>query len=199
MQGLAQYVYELGLLKRIRRTGWWVAGVDDPESVAEHVFRTAILGYLLATLEGADPFRTAALCLFHDAAETRVGDLHRINSRYLDSEDAEARAFCDQAQRLPQGARERVLALFEEFRTSETREARIARDADLLECLVQAREYQAQGCSSVRDWINNSYAQLSSVSARQLAEACIEMDPKAWWHGLKITPWSKEQRAKSKE
>ena len=188
MLGLAQYIYELGLLKRIRRTGWWVAGVDDPESVAEHVFRTAILGYLLATLEGADPFRTAALCLFHDAAETRVGDLHRINSRYLDSEDAEAEAFCDQAQRLPQGVRERVLGLFEEFRTMETREARIARDADLLECLVQAREYQAQGCSSVTDWINNAYAQMSSVSARQLAEACMEMDPKAWWHGLKITP-----------
>ncbi len=188
MQGLAQYLYELGLLKRIRRTGWWVAGVDDPESVAEHVFRTAILGYLLAALEGADPFRTAALCLFHDAAESRVGDLHRINSRYLESGDAEARAFCDQAQRLPQGVREQVLALFEEFRTMETREAQLARDADLLECLVQAREYQAQGCSSVTDWINNAHAQLSSDSARQLAEACMEMDPKAWWHGLKITP-----------
>jgi putative hydrolase of HD superfamily len=187
MQGVAQYVYELGLLKRIRRTGWWVAGVDDPESVAEHTFRAAVLGYILATLEGADPFRTAVLCLFHDAAESRVGDLHRINSRYLDSQAAEARAFRDQTARLPQEAGDQLIALFDEFRAAETLEAQLARDADMLECLVQAREYQAQGCSSVTDWINNAYAQLSSSSARRLAQACMEMDPKLWWHDLKTT------------
>ena len=33
---LAGFGYELGLLKRLRRTGWWHVGVDNPESVAAH-------------------------------------------------------------------------------------------------------------------------------------------------------------------
>jgi len=36
MAGLAGLLYELGLLKRYKRTGWLVAGVTSPESVADH-------------------------------------------------------------------------------------------------------------------------------------------------------------------
>src|SRR5215469_9736084 len=50
-----RYLYEVGQLKLSKRTGWWHAGVPDPESVAEHTFRTAIIGYVLAVLEDADP------------------------------------------------------------------------------------------------------------------------------------------------
>ncbi|MBF0384955.1 MAG: HD domain-containing protein, partial [Candidatus Omnitrophica bacterium] len=34
---------EAGLLKRVKRSGWWVAGIKDPESVAEHSFRCAVI------------------------------------------------------------------------------------------------------------------------------------------------------------
>jgi putative hydrolase of HD superfamily len=35
-------------------------------------------------------------------------------------------------------------------------EARLAKDADKLECLIQAREYQAQGHEDVPPWIETS-------------------------------------------
>jgi 5'-deoxynucleotidase YfbR-like HD superfamily hydrolase len=50
-------VDEMGLLKRSKRTSWLSAGVDNPESLAEHTFRTAIIGYLLARIGGDDPTR----------------------------------------------------------------------------------------------------------------------------------------------
>ena len=31
---------EAGLLKKIKRSGWWVAGIKDPESVAEYIAKT---------------------------------------------------------------------------------------------------------------------------------------------------------------
>jgi putative hydrolase of HD superfamily len=186
IEGLAKFVYEIGLLKRIRRTGWWVAGVQQPESIAEHSFRAAVLGYLLAGLEGADPMKTALLCLLHDLQETRVGDLHRINAQYLEADASENRAFHDLIERVPDSIRSELAAVFLEWREERTLEAQLARDADRLECLIQAREYQAQGCSSVSDWINNAYGELESSGARQLAQACMEMDPKDWWHGLKM-------------
>lgn len=45
---IAAFGYELGLLKRIRRAGWWHVGVRDPEPVAEHSLRTAQIAALLA-------------------------------------------------------------------------------------------------------------------------------------------------------
>jgi putative hydrolase of HD superfamily len=45
---LAAFGYELGVLKRIRRAGWWHVGVRDPESVAEHSLRVAQLAAIIA-------------------------------------------------------------------------------------------------------------------------------------------------------
>lgn len=53
--GTAGYLYEMGMLKRAKRAGWWIVGVKDPETIAEHSFRTAVIGAVLAMMEGADP------------------------------------------------------------------------------------------------------------------------------------------------
>lgn len=70
---LAAYLTEAGHLKRTKRAGWWIAGVRDPESVAEHSFRVAVVGYVLALMEGANPDRTAALCVFPRPARDAAG------------------------------------------------------------------------------------------------------------------------------
>ena len=83
LESLSNFLYEMGLLKRSKRTGWLIAGVDNPESIAEHTFRTAIIGYLLARMEGADPHKTATLCLFHDTQESRIGDVPSVGKAYV--------------------------------------------------------------------------------------------------------------------
>ena len=83
LEGLSNFLYEMGLLKRSKRTGWLIAGVDNPESIAEHTFRTAIIGYLLARMEGADAHKTATLCLFHDTQESRIGDVPSVGKAYV--------------------------------------------------------------------------------------------------------------------
>jgi hypothetical protein len=50
--GIAEFVFEMGILKRMRRAGWWHVGVRDPESVAEHSLRVAQLASLIAAQEG---------------------------------------------------------------------------------------------------------------------------------------------------
>jgi putative hydrolase of HD superfamily len=185
MDAIAKYVYEMGQLKRVKRSGWWVAGITDPESVAEHTCRTALLGYVLASLAGADPMKTATICLFHDTAEVRIGDLHRVARRYLDVGGGEEQAFSEQVERLPQEVAASLLALFHDYEERASLEGQLAHDADLLECLVQAREYQTVGYEAVQDWIDNCYAGLQTDSARQLAEACLRVEPAEWWQGLK--------------
>lgn len=43
LSAVGRFLYEAGTLKQTRRTGWWMAGVRDPESVAEHSWRTALI------------------------------------------------------------------------------------------------------------------------------------------------------------
>src|SRR5699024_8796522 len=79
------FLYEAGLLKRHKRTGWVVAAVPAPESIADHSHRTAIVATVVASLEGADPQRAAFLALFHDTPESRLTDIPYIGKRYLKS------------------------------------------------------------------------------------------------------------------
>src|ERR1017187_2458492 len=55
------FLYEIGLLKRYKRTGWSLAGVPAPESVADHSFRASVIASVIAAMEGADPQRAAFL------------------------------------------------------------------------------------------------------------------------------------------
>lgn len=185
IEDIAKYLYEIGQLKRVKRSGWWIAGIRDPESVAEHAFRTAIIGYVLAQLEGADAEKTALMCLVHDNHEARLNDLHRIGRRYVPWQGVAAAAFTEQAARLPSDAAAPLVALLTSFEAGDSREAVLARDADQLECLLQAREYQAQGFSDVDDWIQSCRAALQSKSAQAIGDACLQLEPRAWWEGLK--------------
>jgi putative hydrolases of HD superfamily len=186
MSDIAKYLYEIGQLKRVVRSGWWLAGIQQPESVAEHSFRVAVLGYILACLEGADIQKAVVMCLFHDTQETRVNDSHKVAQAYISSHDAEQLAFADQVSRLPPCVSQPLLQLAEEFVQRKSLEALIAKDADLLECLLQAREYYVQGYHDVAEWISSCRTALRTETARQLAEECIKVEPKDWWEGLKL-------------
>jgi putative hydrolases of HD superfamily len=180
LEGLATFLYEMGQLKRSKRTGWWLPGVKDPESVAEHSFRTAVIGHLLAVMEGADPARTALLCLFHDTQETRVGDIPSVGRGYLATAPNE-QITNDQVAPFPAEVGQAVRELVAEYEARTSLEAQVARDADKLECLVQAREYEVQGYANVAPWVETSAAALRTVSAKRLAEACQQVPPGEWW------------------
>lgn len=182
---MAKYLYELGHLKRVKRSGWWIAGVENPESVADHSFRTAVIAYLLAHLEGADAEKATLMALFHDIGEARTNDLHRIARRYVDLENVDQKVIRDQSKKLPGNISEEIISLLLEFEEAISLEARIVHDADLLECLIQAREYQALGYQHVADWIKNSKAALVTDSAKGIAAECLETEPGEWWQGLK--------------
>ena len=92
MERLARFLFEVGHLKRVARSGWWVAGIRDPESVAEHTFRSAWIAYFLALEEGVDPQRAALMALVHDLHEARINDHHKVSQAYLDPKQVEALA-----------------------------------------------------------------------------------------------------------
>lgn len=178
-ESLASFAFELGLLKRIRRSGWWHVGVRDPESVADHSLRVAQLATMLATLEGADPARAALLAVWHDSQETRIGDIPHTARPYMDK-PAPTTITRDQTAQLPEDAGKTIQEAVAEFEEQRTPEAQCARDADKLECLIQAVEYRDAGHARVQGWIDSSRDALTTEGARRIANAALRTSPLAW-------------------
>lgn len=184
MQGVAKFAYEAGQLKLLPRAGWLLAGIREPESVAEHSFRVGVLAYVIAVLEGADPDRAAALGLFHDLPETRIGDVPSVGRPYVTTTVAQ-RVAADQVADLPEHLAAHISALIDEHEGAKTPtgtpESRCSRDADKLDCLLQAREYQVHGNQLMQPWIDSMVAAVSTETGKRLAAAAQEVSPGAWW------------------
>lgn len=178
-EAMASFGFELGLLKRIRRSGWWHAGVRDPESVAEHTMRAAQLAAIIAAEEGGDPTRAAFLALWHDSQETRIGDLPHTASTYLVKPEAR-QITADQTENLPERSRDAIRAAVDEYEGRQTLEALCAKDADKLEMLLQAVEYREAGVRRVDGWIESAQKDLKTPTARRIAEAAVTISPLAW-------------------
>ncbi|MFD9100278.1 HD family hydrolase [Streptomyces virginiae] len=178
-KGTAAFLFEMGVMKQAKRTGWWFTGNNNPESIAEHSFRVGIIGAVLAMMEDVDPARVALMCLFHDTQETRIGDIPHVGRRYIEA-TPNVDVTADQVKRAHPAVRVGVQQVVEEYEANDSPEAVVAKDADKLECLVQAVEYRAQGNTLVQDWIDTSLANLKTASARELAEAAVTMSPLEW-------------------
>ncbi|HZN76407.1 MAG TPA: HD domain-containing protein [Micromonosporaceae bacterium] len=177
--GAMSFIFEAGMLKRAKRAGWWIAGLKDPESIAEHSFRTAIIGTILAAMEGADPARVAMLCVLHDTQETRIGDIPHIGRRYLEAADNNT-VTADQVATCPPAVADAITSAVAEYEAATTQEAIVAHDADKLECLVQAVEYRHHGLTTVQPWIDSCRAALKTDSAQRLADAALNGQPLEW-------------------
>lgn len=175
---------EAGLLKRIKRSGWWVAGIEEPESVADHSFRTAIMAYYLALLEAADPFKAMTMALFNDVHEARINDLHKMGHYYIDFKDAERRVFADQIRPLDKRVRESLEKMRREYEAQKSRESLVARDADILECIIQAKEYHHNGHTQAKLFLNKAPAHLKTGSAKKLWRSLKSWDSSRWWQNV---------------
>ncbi len=105
---LLEFIAEAGMLKRVRRSGWWVVGIKNPESVAEHSFRCAVIGYLIAKSEMANAHEVLVMTLFGDMHEARINDQHKMAQRYANFQKAEASAFGEQIALLPKNIKDEL-------------------------------------------------------------------------------------------
>lgn len=182
---LAKFLFEVGMLKKARRTGYQFLG-SGGESVADHSFRTAVIGYCLASQEAeADRDRVVLMCLFHDLPEARTGDHNYVNKRYVQVD--ETLVIHHQLEDLFCGAD--ILELLEEFAGGQTLEARLAKDADQLDLILELKEQLDVGNPNARDWLTYAVQRLSTPGAADLAREILETESSAWWFDKKTDWW----------
>jgi putative hydrolase of HD superfamily len=147
LQNLIKFLEITGILKQTERTGWVEVGVYQPESVADHTFRTAFLCMLYADMEALDSLKLMRMALIHDLPEAVIGDLTPPH-KTAETKEKEEAAMNQILSLLPKKQRENYLAVWREYQEGKTREAKAVRQLDKIEMALQAKEYEKMGTAS---------------------------------------------------
>jgi len=181
---ILDFFAEAGKLKQVKRSGWWMTGIKDAESVADHSFRCAVIGYVLSKMEKVDSSKVLMMSLFNDLHEARINDLHKVAHRYINVRQAEKLAFKEQISDLDEDIKKELSDTRREYDAQKTKESIIARDADILECLIQAKEYVDAGFPAAEKFFKKAPEYLHTKSARNLWLETKNWDSNSWWEKL---------------
>ena len=185
MKRIVEFLFEAGMLKRTPRSGWQFLG-SGSESVADHTFRTALISFALARLDGTvDAERVVLLALVHDLPEARTGDLNYMNQKYVVAD--EERAARDLAHGLPFG--DELAGLLAEYRAESTPEAVLVHDADQLELLLSLKEQRDAGNLQADEWMPFVLQRLRTDAARELAGHVLSGHSADWWFDRGSSWW----------
>ena len=185
MKRIVEFLFEIGMLKKTPRTGYQFLG-SGRESVAAHSFRTAVIGYVLASPNPAlDTQKVVLMCLFHDFPEARTGDHNYVNKKYVEID--ENRALKDQVDSLPFA--QEILQLSREFNEGRTPEAQTARDADQLDLILELKEHLDIGNAYAKDWLTFAVKRLHTEKGREMAKQILATDWTSWWFDKKTDWW----------
>lgn len=143
---------QLLALKGVPRRGWLRHAIprDSVESVADHSYGTALLGWLLCPA-GLDRGRVLELALLHDLAEVLTGDITPADRVDPERKRTQERAALAQ---LLEGSdrRQEALELWAEYAAQETQEARFVKAVDKLDMALQSRIYERQTGSDLAEF-----------------------------------------------
>ena len=185
---ISNFLFEIGTMRKLPRMHRQVLLTDDmSDNIASHSYRVAMIGWFLAKMENVDPYKVTMMCLLHDLDEARSGDHNWLHKRYVKIYDDEISK--DQLSDLPFPD---LYEFQEEYAERESREAIVAKDADLLDQILLLREYEWAGNTEAKLWLygrggGNKYVQVDNLrldSSKEIGRAIYENSPSDWWDGL---------------
>jgi len=193
IKDLVCFFYETGTLRKINRAHkQTLLGNDESDNIASHSFRVAVIGYFLAKLCKIDENKVLKMCLFHDFTEARANDQNWVHKKYV-------KVFEDEITRdqfKKQLKDKEVFNLIQEYNQKKTKEAQIAKDADLLDQVILLKEYEHSGCKEAGRWLKDVKGEsqqekmMHTGQAKKIAKEIKKQTPSDWWENL----WTAKRR-----
>ncbi|MFX0090605.1 MAG: HD domain-containing protein [Candidatus Hodarchaeota archaeon] len=135
---MLEFFIKIGTLKQIKRKGWIREGIFQPESIADHCFRTTVIALIIGKKLDLDLQRLLQLAIIHDLAESVIGDITPYDHDYPQKKQKEANGIESLGKKIDMD----LLTLWEEFETGKTEESKICKQIDKFEMILQAFEYE---------------------------------------------------------
>lgn len=185
---ITDFLFEIGTMRKLLRSHRQTLLTDDmSDNIASHSYRVAMIGWVLANEEKADSGKVVKMCLLHDLGEIRTGDHNYVQKKYVKEFSDEVVE--EQLGTLPHSDFKKLM---EEYEERKTKEAILAKDADMLDQILLLREYAWQGNREAQIWLdgkgsvkgNAQYKRIKSKTAKEIAKAINKRVPSAWWDNL---------------
>lgn len=133
----------LNRLKFLQRQGWKDRGLNA-DTIASHTYSAIVIGWVLAHQAGVKVDKVIEMLTVHDLVMAKMEDVTPNSGKYDQKRNLEEEAKSKIAKLLPKNIQKKYLDLFDEFNAQETPEAKIAKQADKLETLLQGEAYEIE-------------------------------------------------------
>jgi putative hydrolase of HD superfamily len=166
---ILDFLLQIGKLKKMPRLYWVIREIKEPETVAGHVFTSAMMAWIFGSEKdkGYNMEKLLKMALCHEISAVYAGDMtpyHRIlpesrkkrretlgkwvrlskkeKTRYfIDSFKREKKAFNKLNLKLKSHFKKEVIQLWKEYKTKSTKEGQFLSQIDVLAVLLQAFSY----------------------------------------------------------
>lgn len=191
---ITNFLYEIGTMRKLMRIHRQVLLTDDmSDSIASHSYRVTMISWFLAKEEGADPYKTVMMSLLHDVAEVRSNDHNWIHKKYVKIYEDEITN--EQLGSLPYSD---LKDFIDEYEKRESKEAILAKEADVLDQILLLREYAWSGNKEANVWlygkgkakVNAQLEKLKTKTGKKLGESIYKVGPSDWWNNI----WTSKNR-----
>lgn len=156
-QNVINYYVICNRLKNVIRTGWknWNVQRERIESVAEHIFGVQMLAIAMKSeyQYDVDIMKVIFMLAVHELGETVIGDLTQFEISKVEKEKMEHEAVSSILGGLLDG--KQIEQLFLEFDSHDTKESMFAYQCDKLECDLQSKLYDEEGCVDLNNQEDN--------------------------------------------
>ncbi|KAI0559111.1 Metal-dependent nucleoside 5'-monophosphatase [Gracilaria domingensis] len=155
-QNMLDFFRLIGRLKTTKRTGWVRSNVNLPESISDHMYRMALIAFAIPHKNRDHLIRMA---LVHDLAECIVGDItphdnvSKEQKRQME-EDAMRHIRDDILKGSPAG--KDMYELWKEYEDGTTEEAKLMKDIDKFEMILQADEYEREQGVQLQEFFDST-------------------------------------------
>lgn len=156
-ENVIKYYVMCNKLKNVIRTGWknWNVERERVESVAEHIFGVLMLAIAMKSEYeyDIDIMKVVFMLAVHELGEIVIGDL----TMFEISKEEKAKREKEAVHKILCGLLDgkEIENLFTEFDSHSTKEAMFAYQCDKLECDLQSKLYDEEGCVDLNKQENN--------------------------------------------
>lgn len=169
LEAILDFLLEIGKLKSMPRKIWRLLEIENPETVASHIFTVVLMAWIFGhTKKELNMEKLLKMSLCHEIPAIYTDDLtpyDRVLSKdkkgkkevfkkwlrlstkekkkyFFESYREEREALQQLTKRLLTTTKEEIMQLFDEYKTTSTAEARFLNQINVLAVLLQALQYQ---------------------------------------------------------
>ncbi|CAI8587231.1 unnamed protein product [Vicia faba] len=165
-------------LKTTKRAGWLRKDVQDPESIADHMYRMGLMALIAPDFPGIDRDKCVKMAVVHDIAEAIVGDITPADGVPKEEKSRrEQEALDHMCKVLGGGSRAKEVAeLWTEYEANSSPEAKFVKDLDKVEMILQALEYEDEQGKDLDEFFQSTagkfQTEIGKAWASEIEVAC---------------------------